>query len=552
MPEPTSEPSSTSAAPSVGPPAAGTEPMGRPRTAVLSATVAVVALVGGWTWAAAVQPGGFDARAESISALAAAGTPHRWIMTTALLLTGAAHLVTAWALVPARRNGRILLAAAGVATLAVAVLPLPSRTGSSAAHTTVATLSFVLLAVWPWFAARPDGPRALDQRVARPAAGVLSVAVASLAIGLGGNEFGLHERVVALLTVAWPLVTAVSTWWWAGHRVGSRRVRHVLAVVGLVIACGAAGTSATAIAPATAQTRHYQASVVLDPDPPTSARSPSRRRRSVTSSWGSPGAAPGIRTVPQVNASIADVLSRPQCQPGHPAPGAGGAERGDPRRRRRRAHPVRRRWAVAFVVVGARRVCRAPSPTRATGHPRRRLHRRVGARDHGEGRRCRCMRPTSRSGRRRSPRRAFSEPCSATRGSSVTSSARATQVAPYLRNVIALSTALQQKYEAAPLESDTSLRVLLVSDIHAGNQYDLMRTIIEEEGHRRRRRRRRPGQLRHGRGGRGDRPVRRHPVGRRALPLRAGQPRREQRDRHRDARPPRHPSQRDPARGRRG
>jgi predicted phosphodiesterase len=59
---------------------------------------------------------------------------------------------------------------------------------------------------------------------------------------------------------------------------------------------------------------------------------------------------------------------------------------------------------------------------------------------------------------------------------------RATQVAPYLRNLIALSTALQQKYQAAPLQSDTSLRVLLVSDIHAGNQYDLMRTIVTEEG----------------------------------------------------------------------
>ena len=58
---------------------------------------------------------------------------------------------------------------------------------------------------------------------------------------------------------------------------------------------------------------------------------------------------------------------------------------------------------------------------------------------------------------------------------------RATQVAPYLRNLIALSTALQQKYAAAPLEADTSLRVLLVSDIHGGNQYSLMRTIVEEE-----------------------------------------------------------------------
>ena len=195
----------------------------------------MLALVGGWTWAAAVQPGGFDARAESISALAASGTPHRWIMTTALVLTGLAHLVTAWALVPARRPGRVLLAAGGVATLAVAAFPLPSRTDSSAAHTAVATLSFALLAVWPWFAgAAPAGrwPWSGGWPGRRP--GCSRVAVASLGIGLGGTGFGVHERVVAFLTVAWPLVTAVSTWWWAGHRVGSRRVRHVLAVVGLV------------------------------------------------------------------------------------------------------------------------------------------------------------------------------------------------------------------------------------------------------------------------------------------------------------------------------
>ena len=477
MPEPTSEPSSTSAAPSVGPPAAGTEPMGRPRTAVLSATVAVVALVGGWTWAAAVQPGGFDARAESISALAAAGTPHRWIMTTALLLTGAAHLVTAWALVPARRNGRILLAAAGGATLAVAVLPLPSRTGSSAAHTTVATLSFVLLAVWPWFAARPDGPRALDQRVARPAAGVLSVAVASLAIGLGGNEFGLHERVVALLTVAWPLVTAVSTWWWAGHRVGSRRVRHVLAVVGLVIACGAAGTSATAIAPATAQTRHYQASVALDPNPLNSGE------LVATTAFGDlrlefQGIAPGIRAVPQVKANIAELLSRPGVSLASLRPGP--EELSTAIRDVAGAVMVRfalGALAVVAVVLAGYAVLRRRRPPPALV-----VAGLVG-----------WFASTAITGltlfTTYQPDRQETFTSTGVLGtlqrnqgilSDVES--RATQVAPYLRNLIALSTALQQKYEAAPLESDTSLRVLLVSDIHAGNQYDLMRTIIEEEG----------------------------------------------------------------------
>jgi len=35
-----------------------------------------------------VQPGGFDQVAESVSALAAAATPHRWVMTTALVVTG--------------------------------------------------------------------------------------------------------------------------------------------------------------------------------------------------------------------------------------------------------------------------------------------------------------------------------------------------------------------------------------------------------------------------------------------------------------------------------
>ena len=102
-------------------------PTGRPRTAVLSATVAVMARVGGWTWAAALQSGGFDARAETISALAATATPHRWVMTTGLVVTGLAHVVTAWALGAAHRTGRAVLAAGGVATLAVAALPLPSR-----------------------------------------------------------------------------------------------------------------------------------------------------------------------------------------------------------------------------------------------------------------------------------------------------------------------------------------------------------------------------------------------------------------------------------------
>ena len=452
------------------------EPTGRPRTAVISATVAVVALVGGWTWAAAVQPGGFDQAAETISALAARATPHRWVMTTGLVVTGIAHVVTAWALVPARREGRALLAAAGVATLAVAAVPLPSRNESSVAHTVVATLSFALLAIWPWFAARPAGPPVLAGRVARPAAAVMAAAVVSLGFGLGTATFGLHERVVALLTVLWPLVAAVGTWWWAGHRIGSRRVRHVLAVVGLTVACGIAGVCATAVAPASAETRHYQSSVSLDPNPARAGE------LVATTAFGDievgfTGIAPGIHAVPQVKASITDVLSRPGVSLSTLRPGP---EELSAAIRDAAVAVVIRFAAGALVVVlcvlggYALLVRRRPPPALVVagliGWVASTVAVTLSLSATYQPERQETFTTTGVLGTLQRNQGILSDVES-----------RATQVAPYLRNLIALSTALQQKYAAAPLESDTSLRVLLVSDIHAGNQYALMRTIIEEE-----------------------------------------------------------------------
>ncbi len=451
-------------------------PWGHPRTAVLSATTAVVALIGGWTWAAASQPGGFDQAQESISALAASATPHRGIMTTGLVLTGLAHLVTAWGLGRAATAGRALLAAGGVATLLVAALPLPSRTGGSAAHTVVATASFVLLGLWPWFAARDGGAAVLSRRVARPAAVVMTLAVASLGLGLGGSSFGLHERIVAALTVLWPLVTAVGLWWWAGHRLGSRRVRHALAAVGLTAACAFAGVSATAIAPVTAQTRHYQASVSLDVNP---ARSGSLVATTAFGEFvvGFGGVAPGIHAVPQVKASITDVLSRPNVSLASLRPGPEELSQAI----REAAVDVVVRFTVGalgvvvLVLGGWAVVTRRRPPTAlivaglvgwlastaavggslfATYQPERQE----------------TFTSTGVLGTLQRNQGILSDV-----------ETRATQVAPYLRNLIALSTALQQKYTAAPLEGDTSLRVLLVSDIHGGNLYPLMRTIIEEE-----------------------------------------------------------------------
>jgi predicted phosphodiesterase len=306
---------------------------------------------------------------------------------------------------------------------------------------------------------------------------VLALAVASLGVGLGGAGFGVHERVVAFLTVLWPLITAISTWWWAGHRVGSRRVRHVLAVVGLVVACGAAGTSATAVAPATAQTRHYQASVALDPNPFRSGE------LVATTAFGDlrlefKGVAPGIRAVPQVKANIAEVLSRPGVSLASLRPGPEELSAAI----RDVAMAIMVRFAlgslavVALMLAGYAVLRRRPPPaglvvaglaawvasTVITGFS---LY-------------------TTYQPDRQETFTSTGVLGTLQRNQGILSDveARATQVTPYLRNLIALSTALQQKYDAAPLQSDTSLRVLLVSDIHAGNQYDLMRTIVEEEG----------------------------------------------------------------------
>lgn len=113
-----------------------------------SALLAPVALIGGWTLAASLQPAGYDATRETISALAARDATDSWVMTTGFVALGACHLVTALGFVEARPAGRALLALGGALTLGVAALPQPA-----ALHVPVATASFVALAGWAALAA---------------------------------------------------------------------------------------------------------------------------------------------------------------------------------------------------------------------------------------------------------------------------------------------------------------------------------------------------------------------------------------------------------------
>lgn len=178
--------------------------------ALVSATIAPIALIGGWTIDAYVQPAGYSAIHQTISALAAHGRHDRFIMTTGLLVLGLCHIATAAGLRPARRRGRLTLAVGGGATVAVAAFPQP-HSGSSAAHTVSAAIAFVALGIWPALAARRDTHAALGRPASWTASVVLIGFLVWFRIALNGSDAGLAERVLAGSQAAWPLIVVVAT-----------------------------------------------------------------------------------------------------------------------------------------------------------------------------------------------------------------------------------------------------------------------------------------------------------------------------------------------------
>lgn len=183
-----------------------------PRWGLISAVTAPIALIGGWTAAAARQPGGFDSFTDTISALAARGATDRWLMTSALVTLGCCHVATAVALRPAGQVGRGILAFGGLATVAVAAWPLP-EVGSSTAHKLAASLAFGALGIWPLGAFRRTAETHWALR-ARP-----NLAASAALLGLVGwfvvsqqhdTAVGLAERVAAGAQAIWPLVVVAS------------------------------------------------------------------------------------------------------------------------------------------------------------------------------------------------------------------------------------------------------------------------------------------------------------------------------------------------------
>ncbi len=195
---------------------------GVPWWGVVSSAVAPVLLVGGWTVAAGLQPGSFDAVAKTISSLAAEGAADRWVMTLALLGAGACDVVTGLALRPAASAGRLILMAGGVANILVAVNPEPAH-GGSLPHTFWATAGFIALTVWPVWGRRrePSVPYGLRPAVSACATGMLLGLLVWFGAELitGGGQVGLAERVLAGAQTVWPLAVVLTAG--ARHRPAS-------------------------------------------------------------------------------------------------------------------------------------------------------------------------------------------------------------------------------------------------------------------------------------------------------------------------------------------
>lgn len=148
------------------------------------------AFVAGWMVNGARTPG-YDPLRDAISRLAAEGAATRTGMTACFVVFGV--LVPVWARTLARELARPALlpvvTVAGLATLAVAALPLTEQSGQlqDAGHAAAALTGYVAMAATPLVAARalPPGPRRASVMI-----GVVSAAalLTSVVTGSGGAQ----------------------------------------------------------------------------------------------------------------------------------------------------------------------------------------------------------------------------------------------------------------------------------------------------------------------------------------------------------------------------
>jgi len=187
------------------------------RTAATCGIAGPVAFVGGWL-VNGLRTDGYDPLRDAISQLARVGAPTRLSMSACFVVFGV--LVPLWAPTVARELAtpalRPVVTVAGLATVAVAALPLTREPGGTQdlLHALTAGTGYVAMALTPLLAA--GGLR----RLGRPGAAGLSAAVGvvsavSLVLTVVTDTSGLFQRLGLGVVDAWHVVIAS---WVLGRR----------------------------------------------------------------------------------------------------------------------------------------------------------------------------------------------------------------------------------------------------------------------------------------------------------------------------------------------
>jgi len=264
----------------------------------------------------------------------------------------------------------------------------------------------------------------------------------------------------------------------ATRRVLPRWLIRVVSLVVLYAGCVAGGVAATTLFPTTAQTLNYSASLRLsaNPDDISAIHSPTVFG-DIDVDFATPVPAPGVLASLQVKERITDLLARPNISIRSLQPGPLELEKAA----RDAAIGLGSRFAAGSLLVALLAI----GGYAAWAHARPR-HRRVAAALACWALSCLVTFSSVALGYRPERLEAFKLTGilgAVQRNTDLLSGVetRAEQTTPYLKNLLALSTALQEKYRPQALSRPVAARILLVSDIHGANQYPLMRTIVKQE-----------------------------------------------------------------------
>jgi len=182
----------------------------RRRVGAIAGIVGPAAFIGSWMLGGVLAGADYSPVEDPISRLAAVDAETRTLMTTGLVVFGLAMPLYAVALRSvAARGAAIAAAGTGLATLAVAALPLDRSPAIDRWHGVAAGIGYLALAVTPLFAAGPLRRRGW-RRLAN--AGVVAGVSTLVALGLTVSPLptGLMQRLGLTVTDVWIVATAVS------------------------------------------------------------------------------------------------------------------------------------------------------------------------------------------------------------------------------------------------------------------------------------------------------------------------------------------------------